>query len=326
LLNGSRFGRNRWRIAATAFALAGAFALVGCGKKSDTQAAVGQVIAHVGPDDVTQQEVDNELRLANVPADKRSDEVMKQALQRIVERKYLVQQAIAAKIDREPTVHLDLLRSREQILAGSYVQRDIQSKASAISKSEVDAYIQAHPAQFADRQLFQIEQISLALQPDMAALTAATKDFKSLDQVEEQLNHMGIKFDRGTATLDSAVIPPEMLKALLGRKTDDIFFIRAQRGATFFKVVSVEAKPLAPEQADAFARREMRNALASKSAVDTMKAALAGTKFEGDYARIMNLPTPGAPAAPAATTPAGGATPAAGDAGSADKPADDTKK
>ncbi|HSU99389.1 MAG TPA: hypothetical protein VLI91_04720, partial [Roseiarcus sp.] len=107
--------RRRWRIAAIACALPAAMLLAGCGKKQAEPAVVGQVIAHIGPDDVTQQELDNELRLANVPADKRSDPILKAALSRIVERKYLVQQAIAAKLDREPTVHLDLLRSREQI-------------------------------------------------------------------------------------------------------------------------------------------------------------------------------------------------------------------
>ena len=124
-------------------AVASALALAGCGKKQEGQAVIGQVIAHVGPDDVTQQELDNELRLANVPADKRTDDVVKAILNRILERKYLVQQAIAAKLDREPTVHLDLLRSREQILAGAYVQRDLGSKITAISKNEIDNYIQS---------------------------------------------------------------------------------------------------------------------------------------------------------------------------------------
>src|SRR5271168_388863 len=110
--------------------------LAGCGKKQAEPAVVGQVIAHVGPDDVTQQELDNELRLANVPTDKRSDPVIKAALTRVLERKYLVQQALAAKLDREPTVHLDLLRAREQILAGAYVQRELGQKVSGISNSE----------------------------------------------------------------------------------------------------------------------------------------------------------------------------------------------
>src|SRR5580693_8318803 len=110
--------RRRWLIAALACALPAAMLLAGCGKKQEAAGVVGQVIARVGPDDVTQQELDNELRLANVPADKHTDEVVRAALSRIVERKYLVQQALAAKLDREPTVLLDLLRAREQILAG----------------------------------------------------------------------------------------------------------------------------------------------------------------------------------------------------------------
>ena len=189
---------------------------------------VGQVIAHVGPDDITQQELDNELRLAGVAQDKRTDPIVKAALSRVVERKYLMQQALAAKLDREPTVHLDILRSREQILAGAFAQRDLSSKMSTISKNEIDSYMQAHPKQFAQRTLFQIEQISFTPPKDVDALAAATKDAKTLDQVETQLNQMNIKFSRGTATLDSATIPPEMLKALEARKLDDVFFIRSR--------------------------------------------------------------------------------------------------
>ena len=184
-MRGLGSGHGRWRVAGTVLAVVGALALAGCGgKKEKEQGAVGQVIAHVGPDDVTQQELDNEMRLANIPVDKRSDAVIKAALTRVLERKYLVQQALAAKLDREPTVHLDLLRAREQILGGAYVQRELGQKVSGISTSEVDAYIQGHPDQFAKRQIFQIEQVSFAPQPGMEQVATAAKDFKALDQVE----------------------------------------------------------------------------------------------------------------------------------------------
>ena len=295
-----------------ALALAGAFALAGCGKKQET-AAVGQVIAHVGPDDVTQQELDNELRLANIPQDKRSDAVVKALLSRILERKYLVQQAVAAKLDREPTVHLDLLRSREQILAGAYVQRDLRTKVTGISNNEVDAYIQAHPERFANRQVFQIEQATFPPQKDMESLAAATKDFKTMDQVEAKLKDLGIKYSRGPATLDGATLPAEMLKPLDARKPDDIFFIRSRNGASFFKVLSADVTPLTGDQANQFAKREIASELAKKEAQDTSAAALAAAKYEGDYGRIMAVAAPAAPAA-------GGETPA-GDAQNADRPA-----
>ncbi len=313
MLHITPMSRRRWRIAAIACALPAAMLLAGCGKKQAEPAVVGQVIAHVGPDDVTQQELDNELRLANVPADKRSDPVLKAGLSRIVERKYLVQQAMAAKLDREPTVHLDLLRAREQILAGAFVQRDLSSKMSSVSKNEIDSYIQGHPKQFDQRELFQIEQISFPTPKDVEALAAATKDFKSLDQVETKLNDMKIKFNRGTGTLDSATMPPEMLKVLDARKPDDIYFIRSRGNASFFKVTSVDKKPLTTDQANEFAKREVRVDIGKKSAEEISKAALADAKFEGDYARIMKTTTPAAPA-PAAE---GGAAPAAGTEGAA---------
>ena len=318
--------RRRLRIAAIACALPAAMLLAGCGKKQAEPAVVGQVIAHVGPEDVTQQELDNELRLANVPADKRSDPIIKAALSRIVERKYLVQQAMAAKLDREPTVHLDLLRSREQILAGAFVQRDLSSKMSGISKNEIDSYIQGHPKQFDQRELFQVEQIAFPTpsQKDAEALTAATKDFKTLEQVQTKLNEMNIKFSRGTATLDSATMPPEMLKVLDARKLDDIYFIRSRGNASFFKVTGVDQKPLTTDQANEFAKRQLRLEIGRKGAEDISKAALADAKYEGDFARIMTatappaaLPTaPGAenaaaPAAEGAPAPATGAETAA---------------
>jgi EpsD family peptidyl-prolyl cis-trans isomerase len=290
-----------------ALALVSALAVAGCGGKKDKdQAVTGQVIAHVGPDDITQQELDNELRLANIPQDKRTDAVMKAALTRIVERKYLVQQAMAAKLDREPTVHLDLLRAREQILGGAYVQRELGQKASGVSNSEVEAYIQGHADKFAKRQVFQIEQVTFPPQPGMEQLASAAKDFKTLDQVEAKLNELNIKFSRGPAALDSATLPSEMLKPIVARKPDDVFFVRSRNSASFFKVVSVEDKPLTGDQATAFAKRELRNEMARKASEDTVAAALASAKYEGDFGRLM--------------TTAGSATPP-GEASSAAEPA-----
>src|SRR6201994_3722738 len=294
--------RRWWRIAAVACALPVAMLLAGCGRKAGEPAVVGQVIAHVGPDDVTQQELDNELRLANVPADKRTDPIVKAALSRIVERKYLVQQAVAAKLDREPTVHLDLLRAREQILAGAFVQRDLSAKMSSVSKNEIDSYIQGHPKQFDQRELFQVDQISFPTPKDVEALSAATKDFKSLDQVEAKLNEMSIKFSRGTATLDSATMPAEMLKVLDARKPDDIYFIRSKGNSSFFKVTSVDQKPLTSEEANEFAKRQVRVDIGRQGAEAISKSALAEAKFEGDYARIMTTATP-TPASDGAVQP-----------------------
>ena len=53
----------------------------------------------------------------------------------------MVQQALAAKLDQEPMVSLDLLRSREQVLAGAYAQHGLAAKTSVIAKADIDSYI-----------------------------------------------------------------------------------------------------------------------------------------------------------------------------------------
>ena len=136
--------------------------------------------------------------------------MVKAVLSRIIERKYLAQQAVAAKLDREPTQHLDLSVPREQILAAAYVQRDLGAKVSAISNNEIDALFRRIPTSL--RSASCSDRAGLVPpQKDMQALADATEKLKSMDLVEAKLNELGIKYSRGPATLDSAAIPAAML-------------------------------------------------------------------------------------------------------------------
>src|SRR5215217_4873508 len=83
-------------------AIAGA--LAGCGPKSEDQAPSpnSQIVARIGDQVVTTQELETEFRWANVPNDRRKDPaIVKRVLGELVTRKYLLQQAMAAKLDRE---------------------------------------------------------------------------------------------------------------------------------------------------------------------------------------------------------------------------------
>ena len=115
--------------------------LAGCGKKNEGQgsSSSGQVVARVGDQVVTIQELDTEFRWANVPTERRHDpEIVRKVLGDLVTRKYLVQQAVEAKLDREPTVLLDLLRAREQVLANAIVSRQVSARSSALTKADTD--------------------------------------------------------------------------------------------------------------------------------------------------------------------------------------------
>jgi EpsD family peptidyl-prolyl cis-trans isomerase len=278
--------------------LIGAAALVvaSCGKEEGGQATApkGQVIAHVGKDDVTVQELENEFRWALIPPDKRDDATVKRVLGDLVQRKYLVQKALIGKLDREPSVLLDLLRAREQVLATAFVQRDVSAKSTAIGKADIDKYIGSHPLMFANRQLLTVDKVSIPLTPAAQAAVEATKNTKSLDEVEQKLTEVGMLHNRSMGVISSSDIPEEFFNALKAQKPDDVFFVPAGSTGTFFKVKSQETRPLSGDDAGKLARQQLLRELLRSETNKQAVTAEADTKYEGDYARIMSgQPKPG---------------------------------
>jgi EpsD family peptidyl-prolyl cis-trans isomerase len=260
--------------------------LAGCGKKEEGGASRGQVVAHVGDQVVTIQEYENEFRYANIPADKQKDpEVIKQVLSNLVARKYVLQQALTAKLDREPSVLLDLLRSREQVLENAFLTRAAASKAP--SKADLDRYIANNPSKFSNRKLFSVEQIGFPFGAGSQSFVDANKDAKSLDEIDQKLTTAGIPHGRQMGVLNSSEISQDFYNSIENKKNADVFFIRAGANGVFFKVKSEEARPVEGEAAANLARQLLRaDALKAEAGMASYSANLEA-KYEGEYAKIM---------------------------------------
>jgi EpsD family peptidyl-prolyl cis-trans isomerase len=261
-----------------------AMSIGGCSKKEQA-ATKGQVIAHVGNEVVTAPELENEFRLANVPPDRQKDPALvKQVLGDLVLRKYLLQQALDAKLDREPSVLLDLLRARTQVLATAYLSRAV---GKPITQAETDKYIASNPLKFANRQLLKSEQIVFPIGPGSQAVINDSKDAKSLDEVDQRLTIMGVPHNRGMGALDSAEISEDFFRTIQAKKADDVFFVRSGANGVFFIVREEEPRPLQGEAAANAARQFIR---ADRSKAETGMASVSANleaKYEGEYAAIM---------------------------------------
>jgi EpsD family peptidyl-prolyl cis-trans isomerase len=279
-----RAGRLALLLAAVAASLAG------CGKKEGDQGSApnSQIVARVGDQVVTTQELEAEFRAANVPNDRRHDpEIVKRMLSDLVTRKYLLQQAMAAKLDREPGVLLDLLRAREQVLANAYVTRKISTRASAMGKADIDKFIANNPAKFADQQIINVSQITIALNATTQSIVDETKNLNSMDEVDQKLTALGVPHSRSGGALNSAEIPDDLLKAMQAGKPDDVFFARAGQNGIFIQVRSREPHPLEGEAAAALARQLLRIDMLKTEASMAGMSANIEARYEGDYARIM---------------------------------------
>lgn len=299
-----RAASNNWRI--TAFAAICAVGLSACNSQ---QAAVpatppkaGQVIARVGNEDVTIHELQNEYRNAGISSDRVTEPLTRVALQEITRRKLLAQKAVTASLDREPTVLLDLLRMREQVLAAAIVQRDTQARVAGLGRTEIDRFMTANSnaERFASRMRFDVDQITVSSASIGPEFVDQIKDATSLDVIEAKITEARIPFNRGAGTLFTGDIPAVLLEKLRNRKDTDVFFVRSGQTGSFFKVRSETADPLTGEQARMRAQNMMRTEAAQ--AEITKKADETQITYFGEYEKLMAGPE----------APAGGAAPASG--------------
>lgn len=281
----------------------GALALAGCNSSKPPQAnnaqqPSGQVIAKVGNEDVTIHELQNEYRQLRVTPDKVNEQITRQVLEEITRRKALAQKAIVAGLDREPTVLLDMLRAREQVLATAILQRDVQAKFSGVGKAELDRYINSKPDIFAKRVRFDTDQININVAQMKPEFLESVKDASTLDMIEAKAAEANLPFSRGARSLYSGDMPPELLARLRERKETDIFFVRGGNNGSFFRVKAEAADPLGGEEAQARAQMMMRNETAQSEI--SKKADEAQITYFGEYAKLMEKPA----TAPEAAKPA----------------------
>jgi len=205
----------------------------------------------------------------------------------LVARKYLVQKSLDAKLDREPTVLLDVLRSREQVLAKAFAMRELSRQASAITVADTEKYIVDHPLKFAKRKILAIEQISLAAGSADQSLVESMKDSPSIEKVEQRLTDLGIAHTRSSASLSTSEVPDELFRSIQDKKPGDIIFVRSGQNVVFLSIKGEEFRPLEGDAAITLARQLQQQDLARAQASLTNLTASAEAKYEGEYAKIM---------------------------------------
>ncbi len=266
-----------------------ALALAAC--KNDKPVAGGQVVAHVGDQVITAPELDAELRLVNVPPEKAKDPVLlRQVLSEMVTRKHLEQQALNAKLDREPGILLELLRARSQVLASAYAARTAAAKA--ITQAEVDKYISNNPLKFEQRQVVTTDQITLPIAANSPSVADTNKNAASLEEVDQNLTAAGISHGRAGGAISTSDIPQDFYDLIQSKKDTTVFFVRSGNNGIYFKVKAIEPAPLKGDAAQTAARLYLRaDRLKAEMGLASMSATME-TKFEGGYAEIMKSGAP----------------------------------
>jgi EpsD family peptidyl-prolyl cis-trans isomerase len=170
-----------------------------------------------------------------------------QALEKVIERELLVQQALAARLDRDPKVAQSIEEARREVLAQAWLER---AAAGGASRDEVRAFYRENPALFAERRIYRLRSLSVwAPAEAVEVLRAEVARAHQLDEVAAWLRSRGAKYSVDSLTQPSEQLPLAFLPRLARMKPGEIAFFSTPLGASVIQLAHAEPAPLAESQA-----------------------------------------------------------------------------
>ena len=254
--------------------LAIALAVSSCNRKAE-----GQTVAVVNDQEITASELNAELannqNVANAPDAKQARAAV---LQRLIDRKLLVQQAQKDGIDKSPEFLNQQRRLNDELLLNMLISRQVNT-SQVPSPEEINRFEAGRPEMFANRETWTLSQVIYPLPKDQA-VTNKLGAAKTLPEIEQILTAAGIQFKRDTKQIDTAVFPHQIYAQIANLKPGEPFIAPGPGQAVANVITARKANPLTAEQARTVALNAMKREQAAKLVQDRVKSLRATAKIE----------------------------------------------
>jgi len=286
-----------------------ALALAACGQHGD-KAVATQVAAKVGSEEISVHQINQVLAGANTK-DATPEAVQKmsrEVLEKLIDQQLAISQATEKKLDRTPEVVAQIESAKREILSRAYVQQLVAALPKP-SEEEIKKYYAEHPELFAERRIFNLQELVVPMQANLVEqLSAFANGGKSMEDIATWLKAHDIKFNGGGATKSAEQIPMELLGKLQKLKDGQTLMAQTPQAITLIHIASSKAGPV--DEATALPRiaQFLGNQRANEAVTTNMKALRKSAKLEymGDFAK--DATAVAAEAAAAASAAAAAAT------------------
>jgi EpsD family peptidyl-prolyl cis-trans isomerase len=283
--------------------------LAACGGKDEKKTAT-QVAAKVNSEEISVHQINFVLSrtpgAGNVTPEQ-APKVRREILNKLVDQQLAVEQALAKKLDRSPDVVMAIEAARREILARAYLEQFNAGQAKP-TNDEAKAYFAEHPQLFAERRIYNIQEIVIpAVGNNAPALREMVAQGKPMDEIATWLKGKGVQFTGASATRAAEQIPLELLPKVHTLKDGQGMFLENGPSATVMRVVASQSAPVGEAAALPRIAQFLGNQRAAKAAEGELKDLKAKAKitYMGEFADgAMANPAAPAAAAPAPAAPA----------------------
>jgi len=252
-----------------------AIALVAC---SCQKKASGQTVAVVNNEEITAAELNDALGSDPNLAGTSSKEARANVLQKLIDRKLLVQQARKDGLDKSPEFVNQQRRAIDDLLINMLVSKKVNTSQTP-SAQEIAAYESGRPEMFAGREIWTLQQIVYPT-TKTPAVNSKLAQAKTLEEVAQILTSNNVQFTRATRKIDTAIFPHNIYAQIANTKTGEPFIAPGPDKAVASVITAREPAPLAGDQAQSVALTAMRRDQLQKFVQDRVKDLRTSAKIQ----------------------------------------------
>ena len=246
------------------FALAITLAATGCQKK-----ASGQTVAVVNNEEITASELNDALTNDQSLAGATAKEARAAELQKLIDRKLLVQQARADGIEKSPEYLNQLRRTTDDLLINMLLSRRLNT-TQVPSAEEITRFEAGRPEVFAGRETWTLSQVIYPL-PKGQAVNAKLAAAKTLDEIAQVLTSSGIQFTRDTKKIDTAALPHAIYEQIAKLPAGEPFIAPGAGKAVANVITDRAPNPTPADQARPIALQLMKRDQAEQIVQERLK-------------------------------------------------------
>jgi len=276
-----------------------AASLVACGKKDEAVAAAPtQVAAKVGSEEISVHQINQVLGRSNTSGASPQDvqRMSRDVLEKLIDQQLLVDQATETKLNRTPEVVALIESAKREILARAFAHK-ITSSLPKPSAEEVKKYYAEHPALFAERRIFNVQELVVPTGPAAPAVLETLRSFaaagKPVEEVAAYLKSKDIKFNGGAASRAAEQVPLDLLDTMQPLKDGQCIVLEAPRGVTYVRLASSQSAPMTEANATARIEQFLNNQRNGEAIANAVKQLRSGAKiyYMGEFAKPVEAAT-----------------------------------
>jgi hypothetical protein len=205
-------------------------------------------------------------------------------------------------IDKDPEFILLNQRANVTLLV-QQLQANIAAAVPAPTAEDATRFQAANPNLFAERKIFDVDQIRMNVPSDRAIL-AKLQPLKTLDDVASLLNQSKIPFQRGTSTIDAIAQTPQLVNAIVALPSQEVFVFPSGNQILINQIRNTRVEPFTGDAANKYALNVLKLERTQTAVQRQMAALILKAKSSTQVAKEYQPPakTPPAPAKAQAKT------------------------